>query len=432
MANFYVPALPARTNRRALGLILLGLSFALPGCSRRSALPITSINDDPLPPSEGVSRTGFDKVAEKVRPAVVVLATFDEHGGLIANEYAFFISKDGDLLAEKAAMNNAASALAKSADGRVYEVRGTYVRSTSPDFIVLKTKAQNVPCLDVGATAAVSDGARVGIVLNANTQPSLMEGKVSGRKADAVGEWLTFAPELPKTTAGAPAIDERGLLIGVVARRSDKAAPAIFHASAGTSAVVAQIAPVPAPDAYPEESLVESAPPEMSAPATAEALRAAQPDAAQTATPAKPRPNARGPETAEINMKKTQPEQSVSPEKTPEGFFIRMNPNWHIHEKDRPNFVRRDSSKPVADARGKLVYTPAPRTPGKRLTNSDGGGSGSYRLTFDDQGKVTDVQVVRSAGLSSLDSTAIATLKNWRAEGGREWSVVVPVNFRSN
>jgi TonB family protein len=228
---------------------------------------------------------------------------------------------------------------------------------------------------------------------------------------------------LPKTTAGAPAIDERGALIGVVTQRGDKAAPAIFHASAGTSAVVAQIAPIPAPDISPEESLVEAAPPEMVAPAT--------PDAARTATPAKPQPNAGTPQTAKIDMNKLQPEQSVSPDKTPKGFFIRMNPNWHIHEIDRPHSTQGGSSKPAPDARpGKLVYTPVPRNPGKRLTNSSESGSGSYRLTFDDQGKVTDVQVVRSAGWSSLDSTAIATLRSWRAEGGRTWSVVVPVTFK--
>lgn len=422
MANFWVPA--PSTPLTGISIFVAGSALLLlSSCSRRSAPPITSINDDPLPPSEGVPQTSFAKVAEKVRPAVVVLATFDEYGGLVANEYAFFISPNGDLLAEKAAMNNAASALAKSADGEVYEIQGTYVRSTSPDFIILKTKAQNVPYLNVGAAAAVPDGARVGIVLNANTQPSLMEGKISGRKADGAGEWLTFAPELPKTTAGAPAIDEHGALVGVVAQRGDKAAPAIFHASAGTNAVVAQIAPIPAPEASPEDSLVESAPPEMVASATPEVQRAA--------TPTKPRPSPPPSQTAEIDMNRLQPEQPVSPDKTPEGFFLRMNPNWHIHEKDRPHSVRGASSRTAGGARsGRLVHTPAPRNPGKKMTNSSEGGTGSYRLTFNDQGKVTDVQVVRSAGWSSLDSAAITTLRSWRAEAGRGWSVVVPVTFK--
>jgi hypothetical protein len=165
------------------GIGLLALVLLFTACGRRSAPRITSINDEPAPPAEGPrqGRSAFGVLAEKVRPALAVLATFDEHGGLVANEYSLFISANGDLLAEKSAMNNAASAMAKAADGRVYDIRGTYLRSTAPTFIVLKTKAKNVPHLDTGAAATVPDGARAAVVLAANTQPSLLEGRIGGR-----------------------------------------------------------------------------------------------------------------------------------------------------------------------------------------------------------------------------------------------------------
>src|SRR5437870_6591105 len=121
MANFCVAAFPAslvRTFYRVVGIALLALAVLPSACSRRSAPPITSINDEPMPPAEGphLSQSAFARAAEKVRRALVILATFDEHGGLVANEYSFFISANGDLLAEKSAMSNAASAMAKGAD----------------------------------------------------------------------------------------------------------------------------------------------------------------------------------------------------------------------------------------------------------------------------------------------------------------------------
>jgi TonB family protein len=401
---------------------VLAFILSFTACGRRSAPPITSINDEPAPPSEGPhqAQNAFAGAAEKVRPALVVLATFDEHGGLVANEYSFFISANGDLLAEKSAMNNAASAMAKGTDGHVYDIRGTYLRSTAPNFIVIKTKAKNVPYLNAGAAATVPDGARAAVVLAANTQPSLVEGRISGRKVDATGEWLTFMPELPKATIGAPAIDEKGGLIGVVAQRGDRGAPAIFHASAGTSAVVAQIAPepIPTPKTKPEEWTVETRP----SPEGAERSKSKVARANRATTPP---PVTDSQRTAEVDLSRAQPE-TINPEITPRGFFIRMNPNWHIHARDRP--------QPAGSADGpafvgKLTYTPAPRFLSKSADKSKASGSGSYRLLFNSEGKVTDVQVARSAGSSSLDDTAISTLRSWRAEPGRAWSVVVPVNF---
>src|SRR5207248_357300 len=120
-------------------LVMTALAFA--GCGRKRAPAITS----GAPPPQAPHRSAFAAVADKIRPALVVLATFDEHGGLVANQHAFFISASGDLVAERTAMNNAASAIVKSADGRAYDIFGTYVRSSAPNFILLKTNAHDVP-----------------------------------------------------------------------------------------------------------------------------------------------------------------------------------------------------------------------------------------------------------------------------------------------
>ena len=245
-----------------------------------------------------------------------------------------------------------------------------------------------------------------------------MEGRISGRKVDAAGEWLTFSPELPKATVVAPAIDEKGGLIGVVAQRGNRGSPAIFRARSGTNAVVAQIAlePIPTPETMPEEWNVETKPsPEARQRSNSKIGRSDRPP---TSTPV---PDSQG--TAEVDLSKVQPE-STNPEVTPRGFFIRMNPNWHIHARDRPQ------PAPADGAAGKLIYAPAPRFLTNLGDSSKTSGTGRYRLLFNADGRVADVQVARSAGSSSLDEAVVSTLRSWRAEPGLAWSIVVPVNFR--
>jgi TonB family protein len=403
----------AKTLRIVTGVTAVLLS--LNSCGRRSAPPITSINDEPAPPSEGPLQSPFAAVTEKVRPAVAVLATFDEHGGLVANEQGFFVSANGDLLAERTAMNNAASAIVKGADGRAYDTLGTYVRSSSPNFILLKTNAHNVPYLqNPRATAEVSDGALAAVVLSPSGQgrTPFLEGRIAGRKNDEAGEWLTFEPAPPRSALGAPVVDVHGSIIGIVAQKEPKDAPAVFRYTGVPTITTAKVSPigksnisvaVASPTEEPEEDVA--------------------PKRRATAAPLSSPPIADLQRPAEIDLGRLQAEP-ITPNTTPKGFFIRMNPNWHIHARDRPGAASADDT---AGAMGKLVYTPLPHYSSKQ---GDVKAGGSYRLTFNAEGTVTDVEIMRSAGSTALDQAAMGTLRNWRAEPGRQWSVVVPIRFK--
>jgi TonB family protein len=419
VAFFYVlssaapPLIPFRDLAR---LVFLVWALSLNSCSRRPPPPITSINDETARPPSGAHQTPFLAAAGKLRPAVVVLATFDEDGGLIANEHAVFVSANGDLLAERSAMNNAASAVVKGGDGHAYDTLGTYVRSSSPNFIFLKTNARNVPHLqNPEATAEVADGAPAAIVLSASDAgpAPFIEGRIAGHKNDEDGEWLAFDPSPPKSALGAPVVDVRGAIVGIVAQRNGKDNPAIFRYTGTPSVVAAEVART-------EEGSATSpaeGPPEENTP----------PEISSAPKPASSPPAMDAPHLAEIDLNKLQPEPiTPAPAATAGKFFIRMNPNWHIHSRDRPQTPSPQTSTGENASAGKLVYTPLPRY---RLGGNTKRG-GDYRLTFNAQGNVTNVEVARSAGSSALDNAAIGTLRSWRAEPGREWSVIVPVTFR--
>ena len=411
MATFGVTGftvLSVRIFGPAVTIALLVSTLFLSSCGRRSAPPITTINDEPAPPAEGLRQSPFNAVAEKVRPAVAVLATFDERGKLIANEHAFFISADGDLLAERTAMSNAASAVVKAADGHAYDTLGTYIRSSSPHFILLKTNARNVPYLrDPRATAEVAEGAPAAVVLSASgsERAPFLEGKIAGRKNDDAGEWLAFDPPLPETALGAPVVDASGAIIGIVAQRSAKDLPAVFRYTGVPSITAAEIS-------RSDDSEIAALPLDL--------------PVKEGAKPPAPSPSANSFRFAEIDLSKLQGDAlTPSPFATPKGFFIRMNPNWRIHAKDRPPSPSLTSAESPAQS-GKLVFTPRPRYSSKAGMKVSG--SGNYRVTFNAEGKVSDVQVTRTAG-GALDAAAVSTLRTWRAEPGRQWTADVPIKF---
>jgi TonB family protein len=81
----------------------------------------------------------------------------------------------------------------------------------------------------------------------------------------------------------------------------------------------------------------------------------------------------------------------------------------------------------------RVLYNPAPRYPyqARLLRSGPTTGSGKFRVTFDANGQVKNVQTMESTGQGLLDSAAIDALRHWRAEpGAHEWTVMVPVTFQ--
>ena len=86
---------------------------------------------------------------------------------------------------------------------------------------------------------------------------------------------------------------------------------------------------------------------------------------------------------------------------------------------------------PAPPRASRLIYAPPPRYPQElKRAHWAKRGSGSYRITFDAQGRAINVQIIRSTGNAALDSVALSALRDWRAEPGQSWSLVVPITFQ--
>src|SRR5438094_186672 len=81
----------------------------------------------------------------------------------------------------------------------------------------------------------------------------------------------------------------------------------------------------------------------------------------------------------------------------------------------------------------RVVYNPAPRYPyeARMLRSGPTTGAGKFRITFDPNGQVKNVQAIESTGQAVLDQAAVKALQQWKAEpGAHDWTVLVPITFQ--
>jgi TonB family protein len=208
-----------------------------PSPSPASPAPIQSIAATSAQPSQ--TPTGdFPQVAQSIRPAVIIVSVFDETGHLSANGHGFFLSDDGKFIADRSVIAGGVNAVAKAADGAIYNVSGALGQTPGQNLVLLKADAtRTLPFLTPSARALPEIGGKVAVVLSPveRANSAVLEEKISGRFSDEAGEWLDVTPALPKTTAGAPVIDQRGEVIGIVTFRAASNSCAIRPAAiAGT------------------------------------------------------------------------------------------------------------------------------------------------------------------------------------------------------
>src|SRR5256885_8605802 len=208
-----------------------------PSPSPTSSVPVESIVAPSAQPSPSAT-SDFAEVAQSIRPAVIIVSVFDETGHLSANGHGFFVSGDGKFIADRSVMAGGVNAVAKAADGAIYNVSGTLAQTPAQNLVLLKADTTRAsPFLALSATALPDIGGTVAVVLSPleRRNPLVLEGKISGRLSHEAGGWVEPDTPPPQTSAGAPVIDHRGEVIGIVSFRAGSNSCAIRPAAtAGT------------------------------------------------------------------------------------------------------------------------------------------------------------------------------------------------------
>jgi TonB family protein len=155
-----------------------------------------------------------------VRPAVFWITVFDSSGKLLRTETAFFISGDGRFITTAHAIDGGINAVAKMADGRIYNVSGVLAASTTLDLALLQADAKYVPFLTLNKKPNLGMGTPVGIVGSAlaGSAEAARETAISTQQPDR----FEIATTLLSYSVGSPVLDANGEVIGVVISGGEK------------------------------------------------------------------------------------------------------------------------------------------------------------------------------------------------------------------
>ena len=136
-----------------------------PSPSPTSSVPVESIVAPSTQPSQATNH--FAEVAQSIRPAVIIVSVFDETGHLSANGHGFFISGDGKFIADRSVIAGGVNAVAKAADGAIYNVSGALAQTPTQNLVLLKADTTRAsPFLAPSATALPDIGGTVAVVLS--------------------------------------------------------------------------------------------------------------------------------------------------------------------------------------------------------------------------------------------------------------------------
>src|SRR5205085_11249691 len=124
-----------------------------------SVAQVTATPPAQTPPPE------FQKVAQKVAPAIIEITVFDAKGQLLRTGNAFFVSRDGLIVTSWTMVANAAYGVAKSPDGKIRNIMGVLASDQQSDLAVLRAEtkvgvpfvplSKNSESIAVNARAAV-------------------------------------------------------------------------------------------------------------------------------------------------------------------------------------------------------------------------------------------------------------------------------------
>jgi len=182
-----------------------------------------AVSQSPQATSSQTPPAELGNLEAKVRPSVVRVTTFDPKGNLLRTETGFFISPDGRFVATAHAIEGGVNAVAKTADGGIYNVIGVLTLSKSADLAVLKAdvKPQKLlRFLDLNKTGELSAGARVAVVGSAlaGNEGAARETTVIGQSSDR----LEIAGATAASSVGSPVVNENGDVVGIVTSAREK------------------------------------------------------------------------------------------------------------------------------------------------------------------------------------------------------------------
>jgi TonB family protein len=151
------------------------------------------------------------------------VTAFDSKGNLLRTESGFFISPDGRFVTTAHAIEGGVNAVAKTADGGIYNVSGVLTVSKPADLAMLKAEVKPqklLRFLDLNKTGELSPGARVAVVGSAlaGNEGSARATTITAQSSDR----LEIAGATAASSLGSPVVNENGDVVGIITSAGEK------------------------------------------------------------------------------------------------------------------------------------------------------------------------------------------------------------------
>ena len=141
----------------------------------------------------------FKKSASRIAPSVVELSVFDGPGRLLRNGTGFFVSADGKLATSFSVINEGGHAVAKTADGKIYNVTGILTQDPATDVAIVQVEVKGqVPFVPLDKAAGFNPAKPVGVI---SGQPNMRMTTFRHRSWDRIipKMWATGASWLRRS-----------------------------------------------------------------------------------------------------------------------------------------------------------------------------------------------------------------------------------------
>ncbi len=203
-----------------------------------TATPATVAQNTPAP--------DFKKSAERVASAIVSLSVFDGPGRLLRNGTGFFVSADGKAATSRSVINEGGHAVARTADGKIYNVNGILMQDAAADVAIVQVDVKGeVPFVALDKAAGFKAGKPVAVVAvpaDDAKEPAVEVTSFGSHQSKNPGDWNELTASVPTESLGGPVIDEDGHLIGLATlERGEGVALNVVRATNSLSPLLAHI-----------------------------------------------------------------------------------------------------------------------------------------------------------------------------------------------
>ena len=158
------------------------------------------------------------ELVKKIKPAVVLIQTFDKDNKPLGQGSGFFVNNKGHIVTNHHVLEGAYRATVKTSSGMEYPVEGIIAKDADADIVklVANIPEANTPFLNL-SDIVPSEGQDIVVIGNPlGLESSVSSGIVSAvRDIPAFGKILQITAPISPGSSGSPVINNKGEVIGI-------------------------------------------------------------------------------------------------------------------------------------------------------------------------------------------------------------------------